>query len=279
MLTTLASTRDIQRLYPDCCILDCRFSLADPAQGAEQYKEGHIPGAHYTHLDSDLSGEIDFGRSGRHPLPDRESFAKTLRGWGIHNRTQVIAYDDSGGPFAARLWWMMKWIGHEAVAVLDGGLAAWKRDGGDLDSLVPPQGSGKITVRAPIAKLVSASDVLNNSGWLLLDAREGARFRGDAEPLDPVAGRIPGAINAPFQQNLSDQGQFHKPQAITSRYASLLGNKSIEDVVCYCGSGVTAAHNVLAMQHAGLGTPKLYAGSWSEWITDPERPIERGPAA
>ncbi len=248
----------------------------EPTLGAQQYAHSHIPGAHYAHLDDDLSGEIVFARSGRHPLPGRDDLTKTLRSWGIGKRTQVICYDDAGGPFAARLWWLLRWMGHEAAAVLDGGLNAWREAGLPLSDEVPSSRPGKFTPGEPATTVVSAQDILTNPHWQLIDAREGARYRGEAEPIDPVAGRIPGALNIPFQRNLDERGKFKPASDLSALYQHYIGDNSTDNIVCYCGSGVTAAHNALAMTHAGLGTPGIYAGSWSEWITDPERPIERG---
>ena len=276
MFTTLARVDEVQGLSGDYCIVDCRFSLMQPQLGTELYSELHIPGAVYAHLDDDLSGDIIFGRSGRHPLPDRDVFANTLTHWGVGNNTQVIAYDDSGGPFAARLWWLLRWMGHRAVAVLDGGFAAWRDSGSRTIGGAAVPNPAKFVAGNPINQTVSAQDILDNDSWALIDAREGARYRGDAEPIDPVAGRIPGALNVPFQQNLGDDGVFKSVDDLAALYKNPIGDKAIDEVICYCGSGVTAAHNVLAVTHAGLGTPKLYAGSWSEWITDPERPVERG---
>ncbi|MEM7208747.1 MAG: sulfurtransferase [Pseudomonadota bacterium] len=266
---------DVQSAGSDCCIVDCRFSLFDPDHGAGQYAQGHLPGAVYAHLDNDLAGDIVFGRSGRHPLPNRDTFAKTLRTWGVNNRTQVFTYDDNGGAFAARLWWLLRWMGHEAVAVIDGGINAWKVEGMPLETDAPNIETGRVTVREPLLEAVGADEVINNSGWVLLDAREPARYRGDAEPIDPVAGHIPGALNHPFTQNLTEDGRFKPNEQLEAQFRRTISDKPIDGVVCYCGSGVTAAHNVLAMMQAGLGTPKLYAGSWSEWIADPERPVAR----
>ncbi len=276
MFTTLARVDEVQGLSGDCCIVDCRFSLMQPQLGADLYAESHIPGAVYAHLDDDLSGDIVFGRSGRHPLPDRDVFAATLANRGIGNDTQVIAYDDSGGPFAARLWWLLRWMGHRAVAVLDGGLGAWCDAGLRLADKQVARRPAKFVDRYPINLSVGARDILDNPDWTLIDAREGARYRGDVEPIDPVAGRIPGALNLPFQQHLGDEGYFKSAGYLAELYKNAVGDKDIDDIICYCGSGVTAAHNVLAMTHAGLGAPKMYTGSWSEWITDPERPLERG---
>jgi thiosulfate/3-mercaptopyruvate sulfurtransferase len=276
MLTTLARVDEVQGLSGDYRLVDCRFSLMQPQLGAELFAESHIPGAVYAHLDDDLSGDIIFGHSGRHPLPDRDVFANTLTRWGIGNTTQVIAYDDSGGPFAARLWWLLRWMGHRSVAVLDGGFTAWRDSGSFLIGETVAPNTVKFVSRDPLNLTVGTQDILDNDSWLLIDAREGARYRGDAEPIDPVAGRIPGALNVPFQQNLGDDGFFKSVDDLAALYKNPIGDKVIDTVVCYCGSGVTAAHTVLATTHAGLGTPKLYAGSWSEWITDPERPVERG---
>ena len=275
MYTTLIRVNELNQITDDVCIVDCRFSLFEPELGAQQFAQSHLPDAVYAHLDDDLSGEIIFGRSGRHPLPEQDDFLKTLRQWGVNNRTQVVAYDNSGGPFAARLWWLLRWIGHESVAVLDGGFDAWEKAGMPTTDAVSASKTGRVTTREPLAEVITAEEILADKSWTLLDAREGARYRGDAEPIDPVAGHIPNALNLPFQRNIDDDKQFLSGDALVAEYREVLRETPAEKVVCYCGSGITAAHNALAMTHAGLGTPKLYAGSWSEWITDPDRPTAR----
>ena len=248
-------------------MFDCRFDLGDAGAGARHYAEGHIPGAAYLHLNNDLSGPVDPGRTGRHPLPDRAVFEALLTEHGVIDETQVVAYDDMGGMFAARLWWMARWTGHAAVAVLDGGYQAWlAREGTHTasDSVHPP------SVPSP----VSMKQVREHAGtWTLVDGRASDRFRGENETIDPVAGHIAGALNAPFQANLGDDGRFLEPAALQRRFGALLADAAGKPVVCYCGSGVTAAHNVLAMVHAGMPEPALYPGSWSEWITDPGNPV------
>lgn len=264
----MIGAEDLAALSPsEVRVFDCRFDLADADAGGQRYMEGHIPGAAYLHLKIDLSGPVDPGRTGRHPLPARTAFEALLTRHGATPETQVVAYDDMGGMFAARLWWMVRWNGHGAVAVLDGGYQAWlEREGTHTatDSVRPP------SVPSP----VSMQHLRERTGtWTLLDARASDRFRGENETIDPVAGHIPGALNAPFQGNLGDDGRFLEPAALQRRFDALLADQEGKPVVCYCGSGVTAAHNVLAMVHAGMPEPALYPGSWSEWITDPGNPV------
>ena len=279
--TTLIAAAD---LFPhlnsgDWAIIDCRFSLDNTARGERDYLEAHIPGAVYAHLDRDLSGKKIPGKTGRHPLPEIPSFVEILSAWGIDSATQVVAYDDSGGSTAARLWWMLKWLGHKAAAVLDGGWASWQKKG-----LPARSGSERRTVKRFVPQEnqgshVTAGQVLETLGdlrCLLLDARSAPRYRGEVEPIDPVAGHIPGAVSAPYEQNLTPEGRFLEPEVLRRRFEQLLKSVPVENVICYCGSGVTAAHNLLALAHAGLGMGRLYAGSWSEWIAGPERPIARG---
>ena len=276
--TTLIASKE---LYPhlhldNWVILDCRFSLGDPNKGRIDYLASHIPGARYVHLDEDLSGPIIDGQTGRHPLPDLESFASKLRSWGIDHDTQVVAYDDMGGPFAARLWWMLQWLGHEKAAVLDGGLPAWIKSGYQTDNSIPTLSPSQYTPSLASNHVVSAGEVMNrleSSGTILVDARAEPRFAGVQEPIDPIAGHIPGAVSYPFKGNLTEEGTFKSPEALKERFQSLAQPSPHTEVICYCGSGVTAAHNVLAMVHAGLPFPLMYPGSWSEWITDPSRPI------
>jgi len=279
--TTLIDPETLQRHleHPDWVVVDCRFSLSDPEYGRRAYREAHIPGAVYAHLDEDLSGPIVPGRTGRHPLRDPEQLARKLGGWGIDNRTQVVAYDDAGGAFAARLWWLLGWLGHDAVAVLDGGWPRWVREGRPVRGGIETRTPRTFVPRIRPERVVSADEVLqhlHDPAWRLLDARAPARYRGEQEPIDPVAGHIPGAVNAPFAENLTPDGTFRPSEQLRQRFEALLGDVPSERVVCYCGSGVTAAHNLLAMAHAGLPGARLYAGSWSEWITDPRRPVARG---
>lgn len=263
-------------------IVDCRFSLMEPARGQADYLAGHIPGAVYAHLDRDLSSPIQPRRSGRHPLPDPRRLAETLGAWGVGPQTQVVAYDDATGAIAARLWWLLRWLGHEAVAVLDGGWQAWTREGRPQSRELPAPESVRFQGQ-PRAELVldaaAAATWAMNPDRRLLDAREAPRFRGEAEPIDPVAGHIPGALSAPYPANLGPDGLWLSPAELAARYRSLLGEAAAADTAVYCGSGVTAAHDLLALAHAGLGEARLYAGSWSEWITDPRRPVATGDGA
>lgn len=280
--TTLISTQDLAaRLEaPDWRLLDCRFNLADTAQGEQAYAEGHIPGALYAHLDRDLSGPIVPGETGRHPLPDPEAFAARLSAWGIDERVQVVAYDDSGGMFAARLWWMLRWLGHDSVAVLDGGWRHWLATGLAQSTEQALPVARRFSARPRERLQVDADAVLerlDNPALHLFDVRGADRFRGENETLDPVAGHIPGAVSVPFMGNLASDGRFLSQHALRERYQPLLAGASADESIVYCGSGVTAAHTILAMQHAGLGEGRLNAGSWSHWITDPSRPVATGP--
>jgi thiosulfate/3-mercaptopyruvate sulfurtransferase len=262
----------------DLRIVDCRASLQNPAAGRELYDQQHLPGASFADLLEDLSGPIVPGVTGRHPLPPLDAFVSKLRAWGIGNASQVVVYDDAGGAFAARLWWMLRWLGHDAVAVLDGGFPAWVAEGRSVTAERPLLVAGDFTPRARPELLVDAAALVveqSQSQWRkLFDARAPERYRGDVEPIDPVAGHIPGAENLPFAENLRD-GRFKSSAELRQRLATALGDTQPEDAVVYCGSGVTACHDVLAFAHAGLPLPKLYAGSWSEWITDPTRSTAR----
>jgi thiosulfate/3-mercaptopyruvate sulfurtransferase len=258
------------------CVVDCRASLQNAAAGRQAYAKAHIPGARFADLLEDLSGPIEAGKTGRHPLPDVDRFAAKLRRWGIGAGTQVVAYDDAAGAFAARLWWLLRWLGHDPVAVLDGGLPAWLAEGRPLTLDLPTVAHGNFTPQLHPELLASAAELMapQSVERKLFDARTPERFRGDVEPIDPVAGHIPGAINLPFADNLRD-GRFRPAAELRARLTQALGGAAPEQAVIYCGSGVTACHDVLAFAHAGLPLPRLYAGSWSEWITDPARPTER----
>ncbi len=278
---TLISTTDLAARLgdPDLAIVDCRFALADKGRGLQAYLAGHLPGAVYAHLDDDLAGPVTPGVTGRHPLPDPDVFARTLGGWGVGPGVQVVAYDDAGGAHAARLWWMLRWLGYEAVAVLDGGWQAWVGEGRVTQA---GRETRPLRVFAPhprpevLATTSEVEAIRLDPGWRLLDARGADRFRGENETLDPVAGHIPGALSLPYAGNLDSRGCFLPPQALAARYAPVVGGVPVERVICSCGSGVTAAHTLLAMMHAGLGEGRLYVGSWSEWITDPARPRALG---
>jgi thiosulfate/3-mercaptopyruvate sulfurtransferase len=264
-------------------LIDCRFDLLDPGAGYQAYLSGHIPRARFADLNQDLSAPIS-PASGRHPLPEPQVFAATLGKLGIHNGTQVVAYDQSNGSFAARLWWMLRWLGHPAVAVLDGGMKAWLSAGGPLSSGQPelrratPR-EASITAAVDRNSVVSAAQVaelLRDPQRLLVDARAAERFAGSVEPIDSVAGHIAGALNHPFTTNLASDGRFLPAKELRQRWEAQLAGRRAADVVAMCGSGVTACHNLLSLEIAGLSGAKLYPGSWSEWIRDPNRPVARG---
>lgn len=262
---------------PDWVIVDCRFNLADTEAGRRAYAESHLPGARYAHLNEDLSSPIT-PMTGRHPLPDPAILAKRLGAWGIGNHTQVVAYDDMGGMLAAaRFWWLLHWLGHSAVAVLDGGLAAWQRAGLPLTAEKPVIQPQTFTARPDDRLWLTTAQVQDLApGELLLDARGAARYRGEMEPVDPIAGHIPGAVNVPTEGHLTEEGYFRPAAELQARFVAAIGDRSPTAVVHNCGSGVTACHNLLAMEVAGLSGARLYAGSWSEWIRDPQRPVATG---
>lgn len=259
-------------------IVDCRFDLAAPAAGEQAYEQAHIPGAVYAHLDRDLSAPVT-GRNGRHPLPDVAAMEATFGRLGIGPDVRVVAYDQDTGMFASRLWWMLRYVGHAAVAVLDGGWAAWVRGGYPVragDETRPAAvftASPRPSMHVPLDEVLS---LVGRDGTCLVDARSPERFEGRSEPLDRVAGHIPGAINHFYRLNVDETGAMLPPDALRQIYEPLLGGSGPEAIVMYCGSGVTACHNLLAMEHAGLHGARLYAGSWSEWSSDPARGVERG---
>lgn len=265
---------------PDWVAVDCRFQLADPAAAERAYHTAHIPGAVYAHLDRDLSAPAMPGRTGRHPLPAVADLAATFGRLGIGAGTQVVAYDAAGGALAAsRLWWLLRWLGHEAVAVLDGGWQAWQAAGLPSRAGVETRPAAHFTAREQ-PDLVAATDEIaqlaERPDACVLDARGADRYRGENENIDPVAGHIPGAVSAPFAANLGPDGRFLDAATLRARYRTLCGTAGPDRIAVYCGSGVTAAHDALAMVHAGLPAARLYAGSWSEWITDPGRPVATG---
>lgn len=279
--TTLISVEGLAQFLddPNWVIVDCRFWLDDTEKGRLDYHVSHIPGAVYAHLDEDLSGPVVVGKTGRHPLPDLDRFAQKLGSWGIGNATQVVVYDDRGGMIAGRLWWLLRWSGHETVAVLDGGIPAWMEEGHIVTTEVPSPEPKIFTPEIQPEMVLTAEDVLRNfgdPGCILVDSRAPERYRGEQEPIDPVAGRIPGAVNYFWSKNLDSKGHMELKQVLRGRFETLFGDIPVDRVTFYCGSGVTAAHNALAVAHSGLGMPRIYAGSWSEWIADPERPIVMG---
>lgn len=265
----------------DVLVLDARFNLMQPEAGEAAWREGHIPGALYAHLDRDLSGPKT-GTNGRHPLPTLSALADTLGRWGLTPATRVVAYDDAGGMFAARAWWLLRWVGHARVQVLDGGMPAWVAAGGELDTSEATRPPTHPHLTPQTGWLLSADEVLASlqgraPALTLLDARAPDRFRGENETLDPVGGHIPGAANRFFQLNLRD-GRFKAPAELLAEFQATLPGQDLSQVAHQCGSGVTACHNLLALAHAGLPMGRLYAGSWSEWCADPARPRAVGSA-
>ena len=264
--------------HPEWRVFDCRHDLKNTEYGRQAYARGHISGALFLHLDEDLSGAAD-GSNGRHPLPEVADFARRMSDCGVDASTQVVAYDNEGGIFASRLWWLLRWLGHERVAVLDGGLAGWKRSKRALEESAPVVAPRVFTPRSR-DMTVGVGQVLaglESPQMLILDARSPERFRGENETLDPVGGHIPGAVNRFYFENLDDAGcYFKRPEELRSDFTALLAGRPPSEVVQQCGSGVTACHNLLAMELAGLPGSKLYPGSWSEWCADPARPVARG---
>ena len=272
MATTLVTTQALAE-HPEWRVFDCRHDLTKPALGEQQYQEAHIPGALFAHLDRDLSSVRD-GRNGRHPLPYLGAFLAWVGQQGIKPGDQVVCYDAGGGVTASRLWWMLRWIGHEQVAVLDGGFAKWKSEGRPVTAAVPRFEHSTYPARQRAGEAVGALFVeRNREQVLLLDARAPERFRGEKEPIDRLPGHIPGAKNRFCNDNLTKDGVFKSADTLRAEFADLLGKSAPSTVVNYCGSGVAACHNLLAMEVAGLKGAKLYPGSWSDWISDPKRPI------
>lgn len=296
MYTTLITAEQLKALMDAkarLMVFDCTFDLADPASGEKQYLQAHIPGAVYAHLDEALSekGRPDAqtgqplphagaASGGRHPLPSREKFAIWLSSVGFANDMQAVVYDRNGANYCGRLWWMLKWAGHEAVAVLDGGLQAWQAGGGPVKTgSEPAHFQSNFELKPPLRRLVTGDEVAAQLGaptQTVLDARAPQRYRGEVEPLDPVAGHIPGALNRPFVQNIGPDGRFKPPGQLRAEFEQLLAGRDPSSVVHQCGSGVSALPNLIAMELAGLGPTGLYAGSWSEWCRDPRRPVEKG---
>jgi len=295
MYTTLISARqlmDLQAAKARLMVFDCSFELMDPTAGEKQYLQAHIPGAVYAHLDDALSdkGALDASgqvgphagaaSGGRHPLPRREKFAMWLSEVGFANDMQAVVYDRNGANYCGRLWWMLKWAGHDPVAILDGGLQAWQAAGGQVRSGTEPSHfQSNFELGEPLRRLVTTADVqqgLGQAGQTLVDARAPQRYRGEVEPLDPVAGHIPGALNRPFAQNIGPDGLFKKPEQLRAEFDALLAGRNPASVVHQCGSGVSAVPNLVAMEIAGYAPTGLYAGSWSEWCRTPGLPVEKG---
>lgn len=274
--STLVSTETLSRELGRWRVFDCRHDLAAPALGESQYRVAHIPGAVFASLDRDLSAPKD-GANGRHPLPEPGAFIAWLGQQGLKPEDPVACYDAGNGAMAARLWWMLRWVRHEAVCVLDGGLAKWVQEGRPVSAEVPAFARTRYPARFWPDLAIDVHDVARQLGKpLLIDARAPARWRGEAEPIDPVAGRIPAARNRFSMDNVRADGTFKEPEVLKNEFLAVLGGRSPSEAVHYCGSGVAACHNLLALEHAGLPGGKLYAGSWSEWIADPARPRERG---
>ncbi|HUR88387.1 MAG TPA: sulfurtransferase [Ramlibacter sp.] len=293
--TTLISADELETLRASgapLMVFDCSFDLKNTASGEEAYRKGHIPGAVYAHLDDALSdtGVVepdgkkhphdDAASGGRHPLPSREKFAMWLCSIGFANAMQAVVYDRNNSNYCGRLWWMLKWAGHDAVAVLDGGLRAWQEAGGDVtDQEEPSHFQSNFELKAPLRTLVTVGDVVKGLGkgqHTLVDARAGARYRGEVEPFDPVAGHIPGALNRPGTENIGADGRFKSAAQLRADFEKVLSGHDADTVVHHCGSGVSAVPNMLAMELAGYPPTGLFAGSWSEWVSDPSRPVAKG---
>lgn len=277
MFNSLIEAQDLYLILQDrnTVVVDCRFSLQDTEAGRQAYLAGHIPGAVYAHLDEDLSARIIPGKTGRHPLPSVEHCEQLFSKWGIDDEVQVVVYDDQGAAFASRLWWMLHWLGHDKVAVLNGGFKAWSQKQLPVSTTIQFKNPRLFVPTVQADLTVAAGDLLTNlttQALQVVDSRAEERYSGAVEPIDPVAGHIPGAQNLPFGKNLDADGRFHSSETLRERFRGI-GKAS--ETVFYCGSGVTACHNVLAWYHSGLGMPKIYPGSWSEWITDEGRPVER----
>jgi thiosulfate/3-mercaptopyruvate sulfurtransferase len=277
--TPLISTAELAGHLSDTdwFVADCRFELGKPEAGRDAWRAGHIPGAAYVDLERDLSVPVT-PASGRHPLPDPADFAQTLSRLGIANGTRVACYDAGPGAFAARLWWMLRWVGHDAVAVLDGGFAAWTAEGRPVSTATPARAPARFTPQPQPDWVLDADGVMRAlaGGETLVDVRAAERFAGKVEPIDAVAGHVPGAVNLPFMENVDGSGRFRDPAALAELWRSRTGARPGTAPICMCGSGVTACQGLLALEAAGIGGARLYAGSWSEWIRDPSRPVARG---
>ena len=280
--TTLISSVEVAAHLddPNWVLVDCRFALTDPAKGHRDYLAGHIPGAVYAHLDDDLSGPIVPGVTGRHPLPLIDVCAARFSAWGIDAQTQVIVYDDLSGMFAGRLWWMLRWLGHGTVAVLDGDWRLWQAEQRPVRAGAETRTPRTFTPQPRPHWIADVDELLARRAdptLRIFDVRTAERYRGENETIDPVAGHIPGAISAPYTANLDADGRFLSSSELRERYETLLDDTPASDAIFYCGSGASAVHDLIALEVAGLGLGRLYAGSWSEWITDPARPVATGP--
>ncbi|MGH8249085.1 MAG: sulfurtransferase [Steroidobacteraceae bacterium] len=279
MRTTLISTGELAaRLSdPDWLVADCRFDLADPRAGALAWREGHIPGAIHADLERDLSAAVT-ATTGRHPLPPIEALTATFSRFGIARQTQIVCYDAGSGAFAARLWWMLRWLGHDAVAVLDGGFAAWTGEGRPVSTETPARPPARFVAEPRPEMLCDTGGVRSAlaRGATLVDLRGVERFAGSVEPIDAVAGHVPGAVNLPYTENLDAEGRFRPVPQLAEHWRARTGAAPGRGIICMCGSGVTACHGLLALEAAGVKGARLYAGSWSEWIRDPSRPVARG---
>lgn len=279
-LISATELHDLRQQGRPVVVVDCSFDLTNPAAGREMYQQEHLPGAFYLHLDNELSGPRT-GFNGRHPLPDAEMFVARMRALGVDDDALVVAYDAQGSMYAARLWWLMRWVGHGAVAVLDGGKAAWLAAGLPLEpgTTPDPDAGGNLTRRTSLVRTVDAATLVDNlaqPSLLVVDARAADRFRGENETLDPVGGHIPGAANRFFKDNLGPDGRFKPADQLRAEFGRVFDGKAPAQTVMQCGSGVTACHNLLAMEVAGLTDAALYPGSWSEWCADPQRPVATG---
>jgi thiosulfate/3-mercaptopyruvate sulfurtransferase len=279
--TTLISTNELAPHLddPDWALMDCRFTLANPRRGRRDYLDAHIPGALYVHLNDDLSARPIPGKTGRHPLPPLDVLVDHISKWGITRGVQVVVYDDAAGAIAGRLWWMLRYLGHDSVALLNGGWPRWQIEGRSVRGGLERRSQRSFIPRLRPGMLASSLDVETmrlDTHSLIVDSRSSDRYRGENETIDPVAGHIPGAISTPYMENITPDGLFLPADRLRSRFIALLGDVPVEKAVFYCGSGVTATVNLIALQHAGLGDARLYVGSWSEWITDPSHPIAIG---
>jgi thiosulfate/3-mercaptopyruvate sulfurtransferase len=274
MHTTLLSTQQLADHLAECRVFDCRHDLMKPDFGEQQYREAHVPGALFAHMDRDLSAPKT-GKNGRHPLPDPATFVAWLGKQGLKKHDQVVCYDAANGSAAARLWWMLRWVGHKNAAVLDGGIAKWLKEGRQVDATVQPPKPTTYALKQPSGTVDARAIQASLKNLFLLDARAPVRWRGEQEPIDPVAGRIPGARNRFNMENLQPDGTFKSSEQLKLEWEAAMGGVKPSELIHYCGSGVAACHNLLAMEVAGLTGGKLYPGSWSEWIADPARPREK----